>query len=46
MVVNGTLTIGELVAFNAYVAMLVWPLRTIGMTVSFGQRASAALERV
>jgi ATP-binding cassette subfamily B protein len=46
MVVNGTLTIGGLVAFNAYVAMLVWPLRTIGMTVSWGQRAAAALERV
>jgi ATP-binding cassette subfamily B protein len=46
MVVNGTLTIGALVAFNAYVAMLVWPLRTIGMTVSWGQRAAAALERV
>ena len=36
MVVNGTLTIGALVAFNAYVAMLVWPLRMIGMTVSVG----------
>ncbi|HET9600966.1 MAG TPA: ABC transporter ATP-binding protein [Acidimicrobiales bacterium] len=46
MVVQGTMTIGELVAFNAYVALLVWPLRAIGMTVSFGQRASAALERV
>ena len=46
MVVNGTLTIGALVAFNAYVAMLVWPLRMMGMTVSWGQRAAAALERV
>jgi ATP-binding cassette subfamily B protein len=24
----------------------VWPLRTIGMTVAFGQRAAAALERI
>ena len=30
--------------FNAYVAMLVWPLRTIGMTVSWGQRAAAAMD--
>ncbi len=44
--VEGSLTIGGLVAFNAYVALLVWPLRTIGMTVSWGQRAAAALERV
>lgn len=45
-VINGELTIGELVAFNFYVQMLVWPLRTIGMTVAFGQRAAAALDRV
>jgi ATP-binding cassette subfamily B protein len=45
-VLNGELTIGELVAFNFYVTLLVWPLRTIGMTVAFAQRAAAALERI
>ena len=45
-VLNGDLTLGELVAFNFYVALLVWPLRLIGMTVAFGQRAAAALERI
>ena len=40
------MTVGELVAFNFYVALLVWPLRTIGMTLAWGQRAAAALERV
>jgi ATP-binding cassette subfamily B protein len=45
-VLDGQLTIGELVAFNFYVQLLVWPLRTIGMTVAFGQRAAAALERI
>ena len=45
-VLNGDLTIGELVAFNFYVQLLVWPLRTIGMMVAFGQRAAAALERI
>lgn len=45
-VINGDMTIGELVAFNFYVQLLVWPLRTIGMTVAFGQRAAAALERI
>lgn len=45
-VLDGQLTIGELVAFNFYVQLLVWPLRTIGMTVAFGQRATAALERI
>jgi len=45
-VLDGRLTIGELVTFNFYVQLLVWPLRTIGMTVAFGQRAAAALERI
>ena len=45
LVAQGSLSIGGLVAFNAYVALLVWPLRTIGMTVSWAQRAAAALER-
>jgi ATP-binding cassette subfamily B protein len=40
------MTVGELVAFNFFVTLLVWPLRSIGMTVAFGQRAAAALERV
>jgi ATP-binding cassette subfamily B protein len=45
-VLNGTMTVGELVAFNFYVQLLVWPLRTIGMTVAFGQRAATALQRI
>ena len=45
-VLNGEMTIGELVKFNFYVQLLVWPLRTIGMMVAFGQRAAAALERI
>ncbi len=45
-VLNGEMTIGELVAFNFYVQLLVWPMRTIGMMVAFGQRAAAALERI
>ena len=41
-VLDGQMTVGELVAFNFYVALLVWPLRTIGMTLAWGQRAAAA----
>ena len=46
LVIDGRMTVGELVAFNSYLVMLIWPLRTIGMTVAFGQRAVAALIRV
>jgi ATP-binding cassette subfamily B protein len=45
-VLDGQMTVGELVAFNFYVALLVWPLRTIGMTLAWAQRAAAAMERV
>ncbi|MEA3019797.1 MAG: ATP-binding cassette, subfamily bacterial, partial [Actinomycetota bacterium] len=39
-------TLGELVAFNVYVVMLVWPLRMLGQIVAQWQRAIAASERV
>ena len=45
-VINGDMTLGGLVAFNTYLTMLIWPMRNIGMTVAFGQRAAAALLRV
>jgi ATP-binding cassette subfamily B protein len=45
-VINGELSTGELVRFNFYVALLVGPLRMLGMTIAWAQRAGAALERV
>lgn len=45
-VINGDMSLGGLVAFNTYLTMLIWPMRNIGMTVAFGQRAAAALLRV
>ena len=45
-VIDGSMTVGELVRFNAYITMLIWPLRNIGMTVALAQRAAVALMRV
>jgi ATP-binding cassette subfamily B protein len=45
-VLDGNLLIGSLVAFNAYVALLVWPLRMLGMIIAQAQRAVAAGQRV
>jgi ATP-binding cassette, subfamily B, bacterial len=45
-VIDGTLTLGELVSFNIYVSLLVAPLRMLGMTIAWGQRAAAAIERI
>ncbi|KGA08079.1 MAG: putative ABC transporter permease/ATP-binding protein [actinobacterium acAcidi] len=45
-VINGQMTVGDLVKFNAYITMLIWPLRNLAMTVALAQRASVALTRV
>ncbi len=46
LVLDGQMTIGELVSFNIYVLMLIQPLRMLGMIVANGQRAAAAGERI
>ncbi len=46
MVISGSLSIGAFFAFNLLLAMLVMPLRMIGMWVGQAQRAIAAGERI
>ncbi|MDX6546134.1 MAG: ATP-binding cassette, subfamily multidrug efflux pump [Gaiellales bacterium] len=45
-VVHHTLTLGEFFAVNAYLLLLVFPLRSMGMWVGQYQRAMASGERV
>jgi ATP-binding cassette, subfamily B, bacterial len=45
-VLDGQLSLGEFVAFNAYVVVLVWPLRVLGHRISTLQNALAAAERI
>src|SRR5215210_8035482 len=45
-VISGELTLGSFVAFNAYVVMLVWPLRVLGQRVTTVQKALAASARI
>jgi len=45
-VVSGGLSLGEFVAFNVYLLMLVMPLRMLGMWIGMGQRAIASGERI
>jgi ATP-binding cassette subfamily B protein len=45
-VTSGSLSLGTFVAFNAYVVMLVWPLRVLGQRVSTLQKALAASARI
>jgi len=45
-VIGGALTIGELVAFNAYLLMLMMPVGMLGMILAMISRAGASAERV
>ncbi len=45
-VVNGHLTLGEFVAFNVYILMLIFPLRMLGSWIGWAQRAIASGERI
>jgi ATP-binding cassette subfamily B protein len=45
-VIDGALTLGSFVAFNAYVVMLVWPMRVLGQRVTTVQKALAAGGRI
>jgi ATP-binding cassette subfamily B multidrug efflux pump len=45
-ILQGTMTLGEFVAFNGYLAMLTWPLMAVGYVVNQYQRGTAALSRV
>ncbi|MEZ5408337.1 MAG: ABC transporter ATP-binding protein [Acidimicrobiales bacterium] len=46
MVINGSLSLGSLVAFNVYVNQLIWPIRSLGFVIALSQRAVASAERV
>jgi len=45
-VINGDLSLGSFVAFNAYIGMLVWPLRVLGQRVTTLQKAVGASARI
>jgi ATP-binding cassette subfamily B protein len=45
-VINGTITVGEFVAFYGYVLMLTGPMRGLGMALGMAQRAVASGVRV
>jgi ATP-binding cassette subfamily B protein len=42
----GTISLGTFVSFNAYAAMIVWPMRVLGQRVVTWQQALAASERI
>ncbi|MEO6126552.1 MAG: ABC transporter ATP-binding protein [Ilumatobacteraceae bacterium] len=45
-VLDGSMSIGQLIQFNSSVLLLIWPMRNVGMALASGQRAAVALQRV
>ncbi|MEH7253572.1 ABC transporter transmembrane domain-containing protein [Neobacillus niacini] len=46
LVFNQAITLGDLVAFNVYLGMLIWPMFAIGELINIMQRGNASLDRV
>ena len=46
LVVEGTITLGDFVAFNSYLGMLIRPIGFIGMLINFIQRGKASMDRI
>ncbi|WP_298829212.1 ABC transporter transmembrane domain-containing protein [uncultured Planococcus sp.] len=45
-VVNGDMTIGDLVAFTAYLGLLVWPMLAFGWLFNIVERGRASYDRI
>ncbi|UYO36390.1 ABC transporter transmembrane domain-containing protein [Bacillus zhangzhouensis] len=46
LVFQSDLTIGELVSFNVYLGMMIWPMFAIGELINIMQRGNASLDRL
>lgn len=46
MVIDGSITIGQLITFTTYLGMLVWPLLALGFFFNIIQRGAASYDRI
>lgn len=46
LVFHHEITLGELVSFNVYLGMLIWPMFAMGQLINIMQRGNASLDRV
>ncbi|PMC35428.1 multidrug ABC transporter permease/ATP-binding protein [Bacillus sp. UMB0899] len=46
LVFHQMITLGELVSFNIYLGMLIWPMFAVGELINILQRGNASLDRV
>lgn len=46
LVSNGELSLGQLISFQVYLGMLVWPVQAVGELINLVQQGSASMKRV
>jgi ATP-binding cassette subfamily B protein len=46
LVVEGTITVGNIAEFIIYVALMTWPVASLGFIISMVQRAAASMDRL
>ena len=46
LVVRGTVTLGEYIAFTTYLVLLVWPMIAFGWVINIFQRGAASMDRI
>ncbi len=46
LVIQDTVSLGDFVAFNSYLGMLIWPITAIGWVANMFQRGFVSLERI
>jgi ATP-binding cassette subfamily B multidrug efflux pump len=46
LVLSGSVSVGQFVAFGVYLAMLVWPMIALGWAVNLVQRGAASMGRI
>ncbi|TAH63522.1 MAG: ABC transporter ATP-binding protein [Gottschalkiaceae bacterium] len=45
-VINNEISLGDFIALNSYIALLVWPIMAIGWVINIFQRGIASMERL
>lgn len=46
LVIQNTISLGDFVAFNSYLSLLVWPMMAIGYVINILQRGAASMARI
>jgi len=46
LILQNQMTVGDLISFNVYLGMLIWPMFAIGDLINVMQRGKASLERI